>query len=37
MMYEGFFSRKKLNIENFKIKARLVKSLMEEEIPSGRK
>ena len=34
---DGLYFSKKLNIKNFKIDTRIIKSLMEEETPSGTK
>ena len=33
--FEGLYLTKKLNIKNFKIETRIIKSIIEEEIPIG--
>ena len=35
--FRDFIFQNKLNMKNFKIKTRIIKSLIEEEIPSGTK
>ena len=37
IFFGGFYFSKKLTIKNLKIKTRIIKSVVEEEIPSGTK